>query len=221
MNHTLDNREIRVDPPGTFVRLWIDGVGCWVVCPAPSVTLGGPVDPGSSQPPAGLCFLANLRRRHATIERVGESYRLETTDGEVNGRTVQGETFLSSGELITLGSNVVMRFQQPSVLSASAVLTPAGGYWPRMFRGGQTPGSVDGIVLMDEVCLLGPGSDAHVPCPGWEEQIVLHRRDGALWCRASTQAQMDSRAINESAPLGEGVVVSGDSWRFRTEVMGD
>src|SRR5690606_34362525 len=60
------------------IQLWIDGVGCWTVFPSEQLTIGGPVEPGSSQAAADLCVLANLRRIHATIERSGESYRLES-----------------------------------------------------------------------------------------------------------------------------------------------
>ncbi len=221
MNHTLHNREIALDQPGTTVLLWIDGVGCWMLCPGESVIFGGPVEPGSSRPSADLCLMANLRRQHARIERMGESYRWKTVEGDVNGRTVRGETFLSDGDLLTLGPNVQMRFRQPSVLSASAVLRPDNRTWPRMFAAMQTPGSVDGIVLMDEVCLLGPGADAHVPCPDWAEQVILHRRDEKLWVRTPGRAQLDSRAMTDASPLGDGTVVSGDGWRFRAEVVGD
>lgn len=220
MNHTAPHREIALDQPRTTVRLWIDGVGCWLLCPATRLTLGGPVEPGSSQPPADLCLMANLSRRHATIERIGESYRLLTAGGDVNGRAVRDETFLKDGDVIALGNNVRMQFKQPSVLSASAVLTPDGPSWPRMFTGKQTPGSVDGIVLMDEVCLMGPGSDAHIACPDWDEKVILHRRDGELWCRTSSRAWMDSRVMPDAAPLTDGVVVSGDGWRFRAELVG-
>jgi hypothetical protein len=219
MNQMVHNREIRLDQPGTKVRLWIDGVGCWLLCPGKRVTLGGPVEPGSSQPSADLCLLASLRRHHATFERLGEAYRLETREGQVNSRAVRDETFLSSGDVVTLGQNVRMRFRQPSVLSASAVLTPEMQAWPRMFTAGQTPGSVDGVVLFDEVCLLGPGSDAHIACRDWSETVILHRRDAGLWCRTSARAQIDSRTLHEAAPLSDGVLVSGDGWRFRVEVL--
>lgn len=217
MKTTLTHREITLDQPGTTVRLWIDGVGCWIVCPAARVTLGGPVEPGSSQQPADLCLMANLSRQHAAIERLGESYRLQAVAGDVNGRTVGDGAFLRDGDVITL-NNVKLKFRQPSVLSASATLTPEGQSWPRMFTAAQTPGSVDGIVLMDEVCLLGPGSDAHVPCPDWEEKVILHRRGGQLWCRTSARAQLDSRTMTDASPLPDGSVVSGDGWRFRVEV---
>ncbi|MBX3437435.1 MAG: hypothetical protein KF861_08100 [Planctomycetaceae bacterium] len=217
MNHFTTQREIVLDQPRTMVRLWIDGVGCWLLCPAAQLTLGGPVEPGSKQPTADLCLMANLSRLHATIERSGDSYRLQTAAGEINGRTVRDETFLKDGDILKLGQHVQMRFRQPSVLSASATLSPEACSWPRMFTGSHTPATVDGIVLMDEVCLLGPGSDAHVPCPDWDEKVILHRRDGQLWCRTPARALMDGRPMPDAAPLGDGAVVSGDVWRFRAE----
>lgn len=211
---------IVVERPGTMVRLWIDGVGCWLVWPSACLTLGGPMEPGSTQSAADLCLMANLSRRHAVIERTGEAYRLQTVAGAVNGRTAGGETFLRDGDLVTLGQNVHLLFRQPSVLSASATLTPQTSSWPRMFSGRQTPGSVDGVVLMEEVCLMGPGQDVHIHCPDWDEQVILHRRDGQLWCRTTALAQKDSRIVNEPAALTDGALVSGEGWRFRAELVG-
>ena len=72
---------IRFDQ-ASAILLWIDGVGSWIAFPGEQVTIGGPVQPGSSQPAADLCVLANLRRLHATIERTGETYRLLSVEAE-------------------------------------------------------------------------------------------------------------------------------------------
>ncbi len=220
MTHMTTQQDIRVDQPGTTVRFWIDGVGCWLLSPTASLTLGGPVEPGSSKETADVCMLSNLSRLHATLTRVGESYQLQTEHGEVNGRPVRGETYLKDGDVITLGQNVRMKFRLPSVLSTSAVLLPDGQAWPRMFSGKETPGAVDGIVLMDEVALLGPGSDAHVPCADWDEKVILHRRDGQLCVKSAGWMQLDGHTLSEGSALGDGMVVSGDGWRFRAEVVG-
>jgi hypothetical protein len=194
------------------VLLWIDGVGCWMVFPGGQVTIGGPVEPGSSQAAADLCVLANLRRLHATIERSGESYRLSSVDA--------GEpTFLRDGSEINLGGRFKMHFRVPSVLSQTAVLSPAGEAWPRMFTAGRTPASVDGIVLMDEVCLLGAGNDAHVPCRDWDQTVILFRRQGQLWCRSQGEIEVDGEPVTTGRPLSNGSVVGSAGWRFRVEAV--
>jgi hypothetical protein len=192
------------------VLLWIDGVGCWMVFPGQQVTIGGPVEPGSSQAAADLCALANLRRLHATIERSGESYRLSSVDA--------GEpTFLRDGSEINLGGRLRLGFRVPSVLSQSAVLSPADEPWPRMFTAGRTPASVDGIVLMDEVCLMGAGSDAHVPCRDWDQTVILFRRGGQLWCRSQGEMEIDGQNSAGGRPLHHGAMISGSDWRIRVE----
>jgi hypothetical protein len=194
------------------VLLWIDGVGCWMVFPGQQVTIGGPVEPGSSQAASDLCVLANLRRVHATIDRSGESYRLSSVDAGV-------PTFLRDGSEINLGGRLKMHFRVPSVLSQTAVLSPAGEAWPRMFTAGRTPASVDGIVLLDEVCLLGAGSDAHVPCRDWEQTVILFRRQGQLWCRSQAQIEVDGEAVTTGRPLSDGAIVGSAGWRFRVEAV--
>ncbi len=199
--------------------LWIDGVGCWMVYSGGRVTIGGPVEPGSSSPAADICLLADLSRQHAAIERVGESYRLEATQARVNRQSVRGETYLRDGETIELGNSLTIPFRTPSVLTATAVLGGGSALPWRMFRQRGTPGIVDGIVLMDEVCLLGPGSDAHIVCRDWPETVILFRREGALWCRTKAEANVDSGRLMDAAALYDGAVVSGPGWRFRVEAV--
>jgi hypothetical protein len=202
-------RPIDLEQTGV-VLLWVDGVGSWMLFPQSQITLGGPVEPGSSRKAADLCLLANLRSEHLTITRSGDAY-CTTEPG-------QGEpTWLRDGSELQLDGRVKMRLRTPSVLSPTAVLSPAGAPWPRMFTPGKTPFSVDGIVMMDEVCLLGPAGDAHIVCLDWEEPVVLFRRNGQLWCRSRGEIAVDGRDETAACPLRDGSIVSGTGWRFRVE----
>lgn len=194
------------------ILLWIDGVGSWMMYSGEQVTIGGPVEPSSSQPAADLCVLANLRRRHAMLERTGETWRLLMADGG-------DATYLRDGTEFNLGGNLQMRFRVPSVLSQSAVLRPSAEPWPRMFTGGRTPASIDGVVLMDQVCLLGSGGDAHVPCADWTETVILFRRGRQMWCRSEGNIDIDGHPAVGGACLSNGSVVSGEGWRFRVEAV--
>lgn len=194
----------------TALLLWIDGVGCWMVFPRAEVTIGGPVEPGASQGGADLCVLANLRRQQGTIERTGESWRWIAADSSE-------PQFLKDGQIIDVAGKLAMTLRIPSVLSLTAVLTPGASPWPRMFSGRRTPLAVDGIVLMDEVCLLGPGSDAHIPCRDWQETVILFRRNDQLWCRSQGDLIVDGETVSGSRLVGEGAVLGGPGYHFRIE----
>ena len=194
----------------TAVLLWIDGVGSWMMFPGERVTIGGPVEPGSSQATADLCVLANLRRQQGTIERSGEAYRFTSAD-------LAEELLLADGSDVPLGPDVNMGVRMPSVLSQTASLVPSGRPWPRMFAGRRTPASIDGLVLLEQVCLMGPGADAHVPCLDWPVTVILFRRNGQLWCRSQDPIQVDGTEHTEACALSDGAVVGGNGWRFRVE----
>lgn len=194
------------------VLLWIDGVGSWIVYFGNQVTIGGPVEPGSSQPAADLCVLANLRRQHATLERTGETWKLTSVDADE-------PVYLRDGSEVAPAGRLVMRFGTPSILSSTAILTPADQPWPRMFTDGRTPATIDGVVLMDEVCILGPGSDAHIRCPEWQQPVILFRRQGQLWCRSQETLELDGQETSEPQAVRAGSVVSSESWRLRVEAV--
>src|SRR5260370_41664902 len=108
--------------------------------------LGGPAAEGT---PADVSFRATLSRRHATFVRSGERYLLLAhAPVQVAGRAVHDRVDLSDGYEVALGANVRLTFRLPSVMSGTARLDFASDH--RAAR------SADGVVLMDETCLLGP-----------------------------------------------------------------
>ena len=52
----------------------------------------------------------------------------------------------------------------------------------------------DGIVLMDDTCLLGPTQENHIRCRDWRESVLLYRRDGELWCKSRQEIRIDGQA---------------------------
>ena len=66
--------------------LWIDGVGAWHVCVGNTVEIGGPaLDHAESD----ICLMANISRRHATLQRDGEDWFIHARHPTVvSGRTV-------------------------------------------------------------------------------------------------------------------------------------
>ena len=198
--------------------LWIDGVGAYLLCVGERITIGGPADPDRQ---SDLTLLANLSRTHATISRAGEGYVFEPHgSASLGNRTISEPTPLADGYTIRLGSNVELKFRLPSVLSNAAALEFVSDHRPVY--------SVDGVVMMEETCLIGPGRDQHIICPLWSESIVLFRRDEAFYCKSRTPLAIDGNPI--TPPLGKGgqggvggpihpdaVVSSGSEIRFRIE----
>lgn len=197
----------RAKPSQRFL-LWVDGVGGFLMCLGERTTIGGPADPHQQ---ADVALLANLSRKHATFVRSGEGYLLQPHAAvAVGNRPISDAVPLSSGYIIRLGNSVELTFRLPSVLSTTAVLE---------FRSDHRPVySVDGVIMMEENCLLGPGSDQHVICPGWSESVVLFRRDGRFWCKSRTPVSVAGKPSPEGGPIHPGdVVSSGSEVRFRLE----
>ena len=186
---------------------WIDGVGAYLICSADQVSFGGPAFDHKG---ADIRLMANLSRRHVTLQRVGECYRLAAHSRvRVAGREVRDETTLSPGSTFELGEGVRFRFRIPTALSATAVVDFLSDHRPAH--------SVDGIVLMRDNCLLGPGTGNHIQCPDWPDSVVLFHRDNQLWCRSSEYLIVDDRPVSDAAVVRPGSTVSGEQLRFRIE----
>lgn len=197
-----------VVPSSGRLLVWIDRVGSYLICLNDSVGLGAVT---GDQQQAEVSFMANLSRKHATIQRTGDSYRLTSQAPTLlNGRPVDVEAYLSSGTEISLGPVKVL-FEQPTVLSASAVLKPHTSH--------RIDGGVDGVVLMENLCLLGPGTDHHILCRHWEAPIILFRRGEELYCKSPAALFVNEQLVQEEAPLSHGAVITGPEARFRIEYI--
>ena len=131
--------------------LWIDGVGGYLVCLSPRVTFGQAVNDG----PVDVPLFADLSRLHAEIFRDGEGYVLESArEVLVNGLAVP-RTVLRPGDRLTLGTTCQFLFHLPVPISPSARLELVSGH--------RLPLAVDGIILMAESLVLGPGMQVARP----------------------------------------------------------
>ncbi len=191
------------------LMLWIDGVGAYLLCLKKEVTIGGPMQNSS---PSEISLMANLSRCHATIIRDGESYFLEAhSPVHVDGRRVDWRTHLTKKSSIQLGENVQLQFRLPSVLSQSALLQFVSHHRPSF--------SVDGVVLMDENCLLGPGKENHIQCAQWEESLLLYIKGDNLYCKSHGDMFIDGEPATGASIIKPGQTVSGEEWRFRLETV--
>jgi hypothetical protein len=190
--------------------VWIDRVGAFLLCLKSEVTIGGPASDGVS---ADVSLLANLSRRHATFVRSGERYvLLAHAPSQAAGRTVHDRVDLADGYLLALGANVRLKFRLPSVMSGTARIEFLSDHRPSH--------AADAIILMDETCLIGPGPENHIRCPGWPNSVLLFRRDGKLWCKSRDDLFLGGRHAPEGGEVEPGVVVTGSDMRFRIEEQG-
>jgi hypothetical protein len=193
------------EPRGERFMLWIDRVGAYLVCLGDSVTIGGP----AAENPADLSLLANLSRRHATLVRSGERYLVHAhAPAMIGERAVHERADLCDGSELRLG-NVRLRFRLPTVMSGSARLEFLSDHRPAF--------AADGVVLMDDTCLLGPTSENHVTCPGWGHSLLLFRRDGRIHVKGRDDLFIDGRHAPQGGELAAGSVVTGTEICFRME----
>lgn len=185
--------------------LWIDGVGCFQFISGNRVTIGSHTSDGSG---ANLRLLAPLNREQAAIVRSGEGYWLEALEPRTASNPKSGR-LLRSGDVFEIGGGVRLRLRTPNSLSQSAVLEFVSPHRPVQ--------RVDGVVLMDQVCILGAAEDAHVRCPHWQNPLVLFRRQGSLWCKG-TGLSLNGAAAGPEFSLSNGAVVTGEDLRLRIEL---
>lgn len=182
-------------------RLWIDGVGCWLLWFGDSLALGNGAP--TKQDQDRIRIYADLKSRHALWNRHEESTWLEPRGpARVNGQLIQEETRLRGGDRIQLGDDVELNCQVPSPLSNTATMSIVSGH--------RTVDGLDGWVLFDQTCLIGPGEQAHIRCRLWEETIVLFERHRHLWWRVH-------RGDSQPQPVRAGEILGAGDWRLRVE----
>jgi hypothetical protein len=206
---------------GCRYTLWIDGVGAWQLLTSPVVTLGratAPVSPllvgnslakdGSDE--ADVAIMSSISRKHAQLERVNESWVLTAHSAmDVEGRSVDGQAVLPDDCELTLGGSVQLGFCVTTPLSTSARLSFLSEHRPT--------GTVDGVVLMAQTVLLGPGPENHVRCPQWPASVVLVRNRSGLAVKSRKDIFVDGSLVTGLTRLSSGQVVSGTDFRFRLE----
>ncbi len=176
-------------PHGRFV-LWVDGIGSYLVCLDPSVSLGRATELNQVDIP----LLGDLSRHHATIQRVQGHYIFNTErEATINGRPIRGNASLRDRDQIGLGTALQIEFRQPSPASATALL--------RIRSGHRMPLAVDSVLLMAETCILGATPQAHIVHRELARPLVLFRQAGQLWCRSDVPMHVDGRLSHGRAPL--------------------
>ncbi|MFN4259192.1 MAG: FHA domain-containing protein [Gemmataceae bacterium] len=188
--------------------LWIDGVGGYLICLGNQVTIGQATVEGQ----VDVALFADISRQHATLTRDAEGYLLEAQRAtQVNGAPV-ARTLLQSGDRITLGRACQLQFTQPVPISASARLEVVSGH--------RLSAAVDGVLLMADTLVLGPGPQAHVaiadlPCP-----VVFFRHKEGMGVRYPGRLWVDGKPCTERGTLRRGGVVRADDLGIALEPVG-
>jgi len=204
--HQDEDTPVSNDTPASRFMLWVDGVGGYLVCQGDVVSLGQPVQGSYVDVPV----LGDISRLHARIRRDGECYLLEPVrETRVNGRVVDRVTLLADGSEIELGDGVRVRFRVPNALSRTARLDFVSRH--------RTQPRTDGVLLMAESCILGPGSGAHIVCRDWPQEVVLFSQGGNLHCRAAGHFQVDGVDVEGRSPIARSSQIVGESFSLSLE----
>jgi hypothetical protein len=197
----------RAEPAERFL-LWVDGVGGYLVCLANRVTLGQATPDGYVDVP----LYADVSRLHAALTREDGSYLLEAIRPvQVNAQAAE-KVLLRPNDRITLGTTCQLQFRQPAPVSASARLDLTSGQ--------RLPLAVDGVILMADTLLLGPGQQVHVALPDLKHPVVLYRHKDGLGVRCPGPLMIDGQRCQERGLLRPTSSVSGEDFCFALEPLG-
>jgi tetratricopeptide (TPR) repeat protein len=178
--------------PGTLptrLMMHVDGVGSFLLIRDRSLSIG--CAGGSRQPAVPLLMDSSVGP--ATIERADEDYFL--TCGRpvlINNQPLQRK-LLVNGDRIAMSPKCHVRFSMPNAASTSALLSIAGARMPGT--------DATRVVLLDRSMVIGPGNSAHVRADELPAPVVLHVRDGRLFCNTEQQIAVDGRPMDRQAGL--------------------
>jgi hypothetical protein len=188
--------------------LWVDGVGGYLVCLSNRVTFGQ----ATGETPIDVPLFADVSRLHAEVSRDGEGYVLESSKSVlVNGKEA-ARAVLAAGDRVTLGGTCQFLFHKPVNVSSTARLELTSGH--------RLPVAVDGVILMGNELMLGPGPHAHVVIPALAAPVLIYRSKDGLGVRVpEIPFRIDDRPCTDRAPLPLPAVVTADGFTFAVEAV--
>ena len=190
------------------LMLWIDGVGGYLICLMNRVTFGQ----ATGDAPVDVPLFADVSRMHATISRDAEGYVIEAARPVlVNGKP-QTKSSLQPGDRVTLGASCQFIFHLPVPVSTSARLELVSGH--------KLPYSINGVLLMADSLVLGPGEQVHVPVPDRQENLVLFRHKDGLGLRCPGEFQVDGQHCKDRGVLGLQAAATGSDFSLALEPAG-
>ncbi|MDG2382678.1 MAG: FHA domain-containing protein [Pirellulaceae bacterium] len=192
--------------PRPRFMMWVDGVGGYLVCMSDEIVIGQAID----QPGADLPIIGDISRRHAVIQRQGESYLIRAeASTRVAGREVTEVRTLTDGDEIEFGASFRVRFRQPHPLSATSRLDFLSGH--------RSQPASDGMLLMANSCILGPGPNSHVVCRAWSEDLVLVRQGQQLRCHGRQMLEIDGQEVGRKGEITLDSRITGEDFCLSLE----
>ncbi len=190
------------------VMLWVDGVGGFLLCLDPQVTLGRALPDAGIEVP----IIGDLRRRHLRITRSGNDYLATAlADVSIAGKSIGDPHLLQNNQQLTLGSTVAVKFCMPHPLSASARLDVSSRH--------RTQPWSDAIILVADTIILGPGKTSHIVCPEMEREMILSWSQNGWMARFGGNIEVDGRVSSNQAELTEHCRISGDGFSMTLETV--
>ncbi|WP_146501536.1 hypothetical protein [Rubinisphaera italica] len=206
------------------VILRIDRVGSYRLVLSDEVMIGGPTGAGTS---GQIALFSQLSTNHAVIARRTNGYTIRPAQGAVSikSQTTENgsldvekpenlliqETCLTNNCRASLGNQVTVSVRRKSPLSQTAVLEvdPLDRMVDR----------VDGVILMENLLLMGPGSQAHIRCPHWEQSGVLIYQQGRFHFRSPVgrETAAEQKMVDLSVPFDQHV--EQDDFGFYLETL--
>jgi hypothetical protein len=173
--------------------LWVDGVGSYLVCPGDDLLIGAP----SESTGVDIAVAGDLSRRAAALRRQANDYIVQPlSDVRINGTRCHRAQTLRHGDELQFGGSIRFRVCKPHPLSGSLRL--------EMLSRHRLEPACDGLILLADTCVLGPAASAHIPCPHWQHELVVFRRDAQLLVRCGASLTVDGRGVEPRTitPLG-------------------
>ena len=189
--------------PAAFLFLRMEG----------ATTMLGDGDTGwhvrTGEGPVDVPLFADVSRVHAALTRDAECYLLEAGKAvELNGVSAE-RAVLQSADRIALGSACHLTFDLPVPGCLSARLLLSGGR--------RLPMAVDGVLLMADMLVLGPGVKTHVQLPDLEKPLYLIRQKDDLIVKWDGEFRVEGVKYEGKAPLPRAGSVVADPFAFAIE----
>lgn len=188
----------------TDYDLWIDGVGVYRIVMTSRLTIGGPAREDRQR----LSLLAPLSRSHVVLERSDGIYRLESgRDTRVDGTPVSQSAILGNSVRMQLGDAVEIDFGIRSPLCRTAVLT--------LTDSSRSIDRLDGVVMLDQLCLIGSDSRCHVADREIAENVALFCEHGEFFVTTGDWQATPPELQREIQPVNPGESMTVGDLRFR------
>lgn len=186
--------------------LWIDGVGGYLLIDRDQVLIG--------QATAGclvdIGIVGDLSRQAAVIRRSHADYLIEPMQETfLDGVLITQPQLLRSGAQMQWGSRVKLQLIKPHPLSSTARLnlTSHHRFQPR----------VDGVLLLADSCILGPGPNCHVHCPQWGQDLLMFSHAGQWYFRTMGEVEVDGQTQQGQIPIRAGMRMRGLDFSLSVE----